>query len=772
MGIVHWLKRVLEPQRTQSSPSSSPKSLPTPKPSSISPVDISSEEGTASSAVAVAVPPAVPPSTVSTVDSAVLPSSEPVTQGTWVPVEQMVQIGGYCLPGLIYVGDSLTGVSSHVSMEPCLIRPQLKLDETKPDRTGHWISQWPSYSEIPSASRAAYLEWLAEGRTQPQTPIGYIYLFFYGLERRVLKDLRRARRPILTELRTIMGEVERLRDIYGEQASFGDEANRFLEICRLLIPDQITALEPPWRFEPQDTPLSIEVASGSMAAAQTPLPADWALAWAMHQSPSKLRTPAFRCFPEWRYWFRQQYERAFGAGLLLEPEEDQWLPTTTTYQPASVSFGGPFELSLPDIPRVKNPDASLAQILPLLEAGTQALDPYSRWLGRNPDSQGSYGAILLLPPDLMTEFAAPAVNAFRKWVEDRLAHAEIVVVSGQDLLQQWQDQPTEKLTKADATVLAQYLARLGIGIEPDVQMGGKPLTATLPVVLFRLLDAVPAEPSKKYTVATVLLHLSVLVATADGNITPAEQQRLQDYLASTPHLEGSERVRLQAHLRGLLASKLSTRGLKLKLRPISSERKLAIAQFLIHLAAVDGDINPEEITLLSKLYPLLGLEAQTVFNHIHDMTVGVNTPSAPATISTPSPPYSPPPHPPDASGLQLNRDLIHAKVSESATVSALLADVFIDDEPSPAENEPEAVTGIAGLDLAHSQFLRRLSQRSEWLRQDLESVVAELGLLLDGALEIVNEAAFDQCDEPLAEGEDPIDINTDVLQELLETSPS
>lgn len=774
MGIVHWLKQVLEPKWTRSSPS--PQSLLPPQPSSTSPTDISLVENTAPSTVAVAVPSAVLPSaTVSTVPQS---SAQPISQGVWVPAVETVQIGSYRLSGLIYVGDCLAGVSSHVNMEPCLIRPQLKLDEAKPDLTGNWISQWPSYSEIPSASRAAYLEWLANGRVHPQTPIGYVYLFFYGLERRVLKDLRQARRAILPELRIIMAEVERLRTIYEEQAAFADEANCFLEICRLLVPEQITALAPPWTFEPQVPPLSIEVALGAVATAQIPLPADWALAWAMHQSPSKLRTPASRCFPEWRYWFHQQYEQAFGPGLLLEPAEDQWLPTTATYQPASVSFGGPFKLSLPDIPRIKQPDVSLAQILPLLEAGTQALDLYSRWVGRNPDHQGSYEAILLLPPNLMSEFATPTINAFRQWVEDCLAASEIAVVSGQDLLQQWQEHPTEKLTKTEATVLSQYLARVGIGMEPDVQMGGKPLNATLPVVLFRLLDDPPLEPSKKYTVATVLLHLSVLVAIADDDITPAEQQRLQDYLASTPHLQGSERVRLHAHLQGLLASKLSTRGLKLKLRPFSLERKKAIAQFLIHLAAVDGDINPAEIAILSKLYPLLGLDSQTVFSHIHDLTVGTNIPSASPSRLSPSPPAPPPspsPRSTDAIGLQLNRDLIDAKVNESATVSALLADVFVDDEDtkgsSPA-NEPESTLGVAGLDLAHSQFLQRLSQQSEWPRHELEPVVAELGLLLDGALEIVNEAAFEQCDEPLAEGEDPIDINADVLQELLDATPS
>lgn len=795
MGIVNWLRRKLEPKRSQPDPSPLPKSpaLESSVRNRFEGKDVPSAtesgEHTDPPLVAISDQEVTPPSIAAAVEaqddaspfieaSIAVPSSTPLPIATspptetWVPLETTAQVGSYCLPGLIYVGDSLAGVSANVSMEPCLIRPELKLDEAKPDRTGTWVGQWPSYSEIPSASRSAYLEWLAAGRNHPQTPIGYVYLFFYGLERRVLKDLRRTRRKILPELRTIMAEVERLQHIYGEQASFGDDASQFLEICRLLVPQEITALSPPWTFEPRDLPLSIEVALGSVASAQKPLPADWALAWAMHQSPTKLRTPAIRCFQELRYWFQLQYEQGFGAGIVLAPEDDQWLPTTATYQPASVTFGGAFDLSLPDIPKIKNPQASLAQILPLLDAGIQDLDLYSRWLGRNPDSQGSYGATLLLPAELMAAFATPEVNAFRQWVENSLASAEMTVVSGQELLQQWQAQPTEKLTKAEATLLSQYLAKLNIGVEPDVQMGGKPPNANRPVVLFRLADANIIEPSQKYTVATVLLHLSVLVAAADSEVTVPERQRLQDYLASTPHLQDRERLRLQARLQGLLADQLSLRGLKLKLQRFSSDRKLAIAQFLIHLAAVDGDINPEEIAILTKLYPLLGLDAQTVSSHIHQITLGTDL-----VFPTPSPPVVKVADVTDSEaalpeGLQLNRDLINAKVTESATVSALLADVFIEEDPSPQISASPDINGIAGLDIAHSQLLQQLGQQSSWARVDLEPMVATLDLLLDGALEIINEAAFDHCDEPLVEGDDPVTINLDVLQDLLEITPA
>jgi TerB-C domain len=39
--------------------------------------------------------------------------------------------------------------------------------------------------------------------------------------------------------------------------------------------------------------------------------------------------------------------------------------------------------------------------------------------------------------------------------------------------------------------------------------------------------------------------------------------------------------------------------------------------------------------------------------------------------------------------------------------------------------------------------------------------------MLDGALEVINDAAFDRCDEAVIEGDDPFEVNSDVLQELL-----
>ncbi|MNG25604.1 hypothetical protein D3C84_1104850 [compost metagenome] len=83
-----------------------------------------------------------------------------------------------------------------------------------------------------------------------------------------------------------------------------------------------------------------------------------------------------------------------------------------------------------------------------------------------------------------------------------------------------------------------------------------------------------------------------------------------------------------------------------------------------------------------------------------------------------------------------------------------------------AESTSASSADVAGLDLEHSAFLRLLVSRPEWSRSELESAASDMELMLDGALEQINDMAFDRFDMPITEGDDPIEINTDILEEL------
>jgi hypothetical protein len=70
------------------------------------------------------------------------------------------------------------------------------------------------------------------------------------------------------------------------------------------------------------------------------------------------------------------------------------------------------------------------------------------------------------------------------------------------------------------------------------------------------------------------------------------------------------------------------------------------------------------------------------------------------------------------------------------------------------------------LDEVHSTFVRLISSRPQWTREELEDVAADLELMLDGGLDRINEAFFDAIDMALTEGADPIDVNLEAKEQI------
>lgn len=90
--------------------------------------------------------------------------------------------------GMVYVGEGLSAVCGY-GIECALIDPKLPIKNNHDlDYRTRRMDYWPSYSEISPEARGAYLEWLSSGKADTEADIGYIFLYFYGLERRLLHD--------------------------------------------------------------------------------------------------------------------------------------------------------------------------------------------------------------------------------------------------------------------------------------------------------------------------------------------------------------------------------------------------------------------------------------------------------------------------------------------------------------------------------------------------------------------------------------------------------
>jgi hypothetical protein len=184
-----------------------------------------------------------------------------------------------------------------------------------------------------------------------------------------------------------------------------------------------------------------------------------------------------------------------------------------------------------------------------------------------------------------------------------------------------------------------------------------------------------------------------------------------------------------------------------------------LAAFMATLAQADGVVSPDEVKFLEKVYKALGVEPKRVFSDIHAAGSGG------APVSTVQG---------EKQGFRLDAERIAALQEDTVRVSALLSKIFAEEDdstPAPAAPAPEPeleneANAPLGLDEDHSALLRLLLSRPEWTRAELEDAAADLNLMLDGAMEQINEAAFEVFDEPLFEGEDPISVNTKLLEKI------
>lgn len=692
----------------------------------------------------------------------------------WLPEGQSVPVAGRIIPGgMLYQADGPAPGHRH---DPAVIDSTLAVAWNKPDTRGTNLPYWPSYSTISPAARAAYLQWLIGGRSAPDTPLGYVFLFFYGLERRCLVDLNaNSTHP---EVTAIAAEVRRLYRLYGSNESFHRYATNFLELIDAAEMRTARLAPPDWRATGFDweLPFELTIGLGRYVAAHRPIPAEWALSFLRLHPEARLRTPAKRCSVEFDELFLRRYRTKFGDGMRVRPPKAR---ITLDYQPASSSLRN-YTMRFDDIPDITGMNGPFQDLRTIAFECTDSLDSYSRYLGKNPGAVGTPAAVALLPAELIDTHGGTVADRVRAWVDEAVGDGP-TLVPRDALIRAWSPNHPVKLTKNDALALTGLLANVGVGIEPDVRFGGSPPPPGATVVLFPAGADAPSQPSPQYSAAAVLVHLAAAVAAADGTVDDDERRHLKTHLERTFGLSSDERVRLDAHLEWLAANSAGLAGVKRRLDVLDESRRAAIGQFLVEFASAGGTPTAAEIATLTKIYRLLGLDEGDVYVavHRHGMSNApvpvrqadegtrylIPEPTSAATTGSSTP-------------VTIDPDKVQARLAETAEVAALLAGIFTDDDPDTTPPVPETTATITheepvdvqidGLDDTHVALVVELTGRDLWDRAAVEDLVAAVGLPLFGAaIDRINEAAIDMSGEPLLEGDDPIEVNSYAAEELL-----
>ncbi|MBL8652362.1 MAG: TerB N-terminal domain-containing protein [Sphingopyxis sp.] len=665
----------------------------------------------------------------------------------WIAAATRVTVGDIDFEAeLLYFGSPARKEGRHRA----LVDPALPLGAWS-DRSGSSLGYWPHYSELQPGARRAYIEWLADGRRNPATPIGYVFLYFYGLERRLVKA------KAADESGAIMGELDALLSVYGDNYSFAGYARSLMDAAQVLHgspPDSLTAsIESRYAWE---IPIPVRLYLGEKVAKGEPIGAEDALCWALAHPQIWPRTAAKRCFDDFKALWHHEYETRFPGGIKVAKPKTR---LSYQYRSASSEFNAIASLDhLPDIASISAPVAKFEQ---LLNDCTDALDPLSRFLGRHPAEQGSVLAAALAPPLIRSRDPSGRYALVRSQLEERIAGTGFAPVKLAELLDLFLDNGAIEAKDQRQNYrkrLGDILDAMKVGFEPDKRFGPAPtLSEDMTLCLFDATSGAPAAGSGRYDVARTMVEIAVLAAQADNLVVEAELESIVRDLGALNELTPPERTRLEAHMHALVHNPPKLRAATKRVADLTPADKEMVLQSVINAVLADQRVTPTEVRFLEGLYKLLGKPQDEVYSRLH------SGPDAPSPAPTPN-----------KAAARVSRDIDSDKLArireETAAVSTMLASIFREEDP---ENEPEPAAPLqaeeqalfAGLDAPHSHLLMALIESP--IEADVfASLCKREKLLPGGAIETINDWAFDILDEVAIEDEDIYCLQPHILTTL------
>lgn len=666
----------------------------------------------------------------------------------WFARNEAVTVAGLSIPsGMVYVGERLPG--QYGTADPCLIDPLKTVDLRADYNESHAHNDWPNYSDVSPRARGAYLKWLADGRSGPDADMANIWMFFFGLERRVLLDCK-FDKALVSELPQIAKELLRLLKHYGKKSAlFYRQCSDFLEIVNLLqAPPQLYLQAIPEFPAAAAMPMHLRLAIGQAVADQHPIPAQLAMAWVLHDPSVMLHTAAIRCPEQFHALFLMIYAAKHGDRIRIRPTAAR---LKCMYMPASYAMrdteGIAVEIGdVPDISAIRGPVNFLQKVV---DACAAQLDAYSRFVGLFPEQRHALEALVHLPLAIWPPSAMQVLHD----IKNALAGGAMAM-SLASLASRFDGQAV--ITSEIARALGKALALVQVATEPDLSttgtQGGSHIVALFLMPAVHCVKDAPVED----LVASLALELLIMQLQINQVFSDEKLAVLDEQIACWVHLSTQQQRRLMARARLLLREPMSPAALKRKVASAGQDAREACAAFIVQIAGTAADAPRAEVAVLERLYALLDVDSKKLYVALH------GSPMAPATRHATVAATG--------SALTLDTARIAQLHSDNEKLAVLLGNIFVDEAlPEPVAIVPASAPAsgsVPGLDAAHMALLRQLLARSSWPRSELETLARSLDMMLDGALEQINEACLDAYDCLCCEGDDMIEVHPEIHERI------
>jgi len=659
-----------------------------------------------------------------------------------------------------------TGASQRGNFDASLIDGTLPVASTgSPVEEG--LPYWPNYYDCSPAQRALYLDWLLSGKSEPSTELGYVFIYFYGLERRVLVDQ--------ADYLPIAQELIRLLLIYDSSNSFRRYTytllwlSLYLASQSLAVPqavlDKAIAATGRWNDELLGMCLAI------LHNSKQPLPGHVAFLVSQNDSRSSSSVIVRRHPDEFAKLFETKYRGQFGDGIQLRASKRL---KRIDYHPASGtllrSLGVIDGISLPAMPNVLAIPSQFKQIVQSWDESIKELKAFSR-ASNSSGGKLTAEAYESLPTELQTG-DHPELDAWMKAWEDNVDNEGWPIVPVSAIASIKGILSRARLTKTQCMKLLRTADTIGLGVEPDARMTGKNYRWDERVTLF-FLDANKGTDATDYIAASVLLRLGASVAEADGKVDKEELTFITNHIEGQFNLSDADSKRLE-HLQYLLMhSATGDNAISSTLaKRLPRQQRLLVGEFLVGIAAVDEVISKDESKALRKAYKSLDLDVADLDKLIARHIVGETDDASTS---------------PQDTELRLDMQAISRIMTETRQVASILRDAMAEDD-EPEGSSSDSTTGAAPVDAPsdastissstvqhHTEdtdlnsrfrpFLAAVLEQKEWSPRELRELADKSKVMLSGAVEAINEWSTERYGDWLIEEGDTYHVRQDLIEE-------
>jgi len=683
----------------------------------------------------------------------------------WHPPGSSISVAGISIPaGLVY------SCASRLSYpgEPSAIITSLSVSNVA-DNPSDDFGYYPNYENLKSGQRRTYLEWLGSGRTDSDPSmrsLGYLFLFFYGLERRVI--LEKDTDP------TIVEEILRLLSVYGPFTKSRSLRRYFLQLAHFsAFQVGIEHYRSIWprliEFEgehPNEDSLRFVFANLHQRGEAL----DWTMAYRVALLNEDCRKSVVITRAREQFWelFQKRYQEMFPAGLALQAAKQM---SVEQYAPASSALlYGTLKKSDSTlrIPNILGVHRQFAFLPALWNSCIDDLSGFSRVLSSKRDD-AALKAWQSLPEELRKLETHPLRSDFEAILATAPQEGGYYYIQAGTLAVLLGLGERAKLSASQSQDVSELVDGLGYALAPDVRYTGVPLSWNQELALF----VSPEKPAEQLPGLMSLLFLSMALAAADGFVEPEELARFNSLVepevssdSTWAHLKATEEALRRD-------GNVATRSLAQVAKRIPATRREFVLRAMIHIAAADGEVGLDELKALRKIARAFELDESLPDRLIREDEafgeVTIEKKSGGKQTGEAIPQKIKP------ASFSLDAERIKALTAETHEVISLLSEVMVDDheEPQVAAPSPSVLTAseampewAQGLDTRYQKAFLEIIRYDAMTAEDFDGVASKYHLMPDDLVNAINAWSDETLGDFLLERDGDVRVFRSLLPDI------